>query len=157
MIAKKLCYIVFLLTSNLFSQEDFNILIERQYIDDSCTLGYLSIDKEVICHTLELPWVDNQNYISSIPKGKYKGILRYDKSDGWRIQLKDVPNRSGIQIHIGNYTEEIKGCVLVGMSANIDDCSIGNSSEAYTKLKNIFYNTDNPILTPNKNITLTFK
>lgn len=120
-------------------------------------MGYLIADGEVLCYTLELPWADNLNNISCIPVGKYSGILRYDKTDGWRIQLENVPDRTGVQIHMGNYTKEIKGCVLVGTEARVDDCSVQNSSIAYSKLKKKFYGTIAPNSTPNKNITVTFK
>ncbi|RZS93417.1 hypothetical protein EV197_1995 [Aquimarina brevivitae] len=140
-----------------FAQNQFNLTIERKLTTAHCTLGYLIADDEVLCYSLELPWKDNQNNISCIPEGTYDGILRYDKTDGWRIQLKDVPNRTGVQIHMGNYTSQIKGCILVGKSASIDQCSVQNSAAAYQKLKKAFYGTSTPNSTPNKTITLTFK
>lgn len=140
-----------------YAQDDFELTIERKFSSNNCTMGYLIADDEVICYTLELPWKDNLNNISCIPVGTYNGILRYDKTDGWRIQLENVPNRTGVQIHIGNYTREIKGCVLVGTDAKVDDCSVKNSTTAYAKLKEAFYGTSTPNSTPNKNITVTFK
>lgn len=145
------------MTINTYSQENFKLTIERKLSSDDCTMGYLIADDVVICYTLELPWEDNLNNVSCIPVGTYDGILRYDKKDGWRIQLNDVPNRSGVQIHMGNYTKQIKGCVLVGTDARIDDCTVLNSSAAYSKLKKSFYGTSNPNSTPNKKITVTFK
>ncbi|RXM52933.1 hypothetical protein BOQ64_00520 [Chryseobacterium sp. CH25] len=120
-------------------------------------MGYLIANGKSICYTLELPWKDNLNNISCIPIGTYKGILRYDKKDGWRIQLDNVPNRTGVQIHMGNYTTQIEGCVLVGTDAKVENCSVLNSSAAYVKLKEAFYGTNNPNSTPNKKITVTFK
>lgn len=120
-------------------------------------MGYLVADGKAICYTLELPWKDNSNNISCIPTGTYKGILRYDKKDGWRIQLDNVPNRTGVQIHMGNYTTQIEGCVLVGTEAKVDNCTVVNSAAAYAKLKEAFYGTATPNSTPNKNIVVTFK
>lgn len=140
-----------------FAQEKFELTIERKISSDNCTIGYLVADGKVICYTLELPWKDNLNDISCIPIGTYSGILRYDKKDGWRIQLENVPYRTGVQIHLGNYTREIKGCVLVGTNANIDNCSVQNSSIAYSELKKAFYGTSTPNSSPNKTISLTFK
>lgn len=148
---------VIILLGFAYAQDDFELTIERKFSSNSCTMGYLIADDEVICYTLELPWKDNLNNISCIPVGTYNGILRYDKTDGWRIQLDNVPNRTGVQIHIGNYTREIKGCVLVGTDAKVDDCSVQNSTIAYAKLKEAFYGTSTPNSTPNRNITLTFK
>ena len=140
-----------------YSQDNFALTIERKLSSSNCTMGYLIANGEVLCYTLELPWADNLNNISCIPVGTYSGILRYDKTDGWRIQLENVPNRTGVQIHMGNYTSQIKGCVLVGTNAKVDNCSVQNSSTAYSKLKKAFYGTETPNSTPNKNITVTFK
>lgn len=149
---------IFLTFSTIcYSQENFELAVERKLSSNNCTMGYLVANGEVICYTLELPWKDNLNNISCIPVGSYKGILRYDKKDGWRIQLENVPNRTGVQIHMGNYTTQIEGCILVGTDAKIENCTVLNSLTAYAKLKEAFYNTDNPNSTPNKNITVTFK
>jgi hypothetical protein len=146
-----------ILSTTCYSQENFELTIERKLSSANCTMGYLIANEKVICYTLELPWKDNSNNISCIPEGTYNGILRYDKTDGWRIQLENVPNRSGVQIHMGNYTAQIEGCILVGTDAKIDNCSVLNSSTAYAKLKEAFYGTNNPNSTPNKKIIVTFK
>lgn len=146
-----------LYSAKALAQNDFQITIERKYSSEHCTMGYLVEDNQVIAYTLELPWRDNKNNISCIPKGTYSGTLRYDKNDKWRIELKDVPDRTNVQIHIGNYTSDIKGCVLVGTGAKIENCSVQNSAKAYTNLKNLFYGTAAPNSTPNRNITVIFK
>jgi hypothetical protein len=154
----KLTTLMFVLFSSIgYSQDNFALTIERKLSSSTCTMGYLIANGEVLCYTLELPWADNLNNISCIPVGTYSGFLRYDKTDGWRIQLENVPNRTGVQIHMGNYTTQIKGCVLVGTNAKVDNCSVQNSSTAYSKLKKAFYGTETPNSTPNKNIVITFK
>ena len=149
--------ICLILYTNCFSQDNFELTVERKLSSTSCTMGYLIANGQVICYTLELPWKDNSNDVSCIPLGTYDGILRYDKTDGWRIQLENVPNRTGVQIHMGNYTTQIEGCILVGTDAKVDNCTVLNSSVAYSKLKEAFYGTKNPNSTPNKKITVTFK
>jgi len=149
--------IIVFLSTTCYSQENFELTIERKLSSDNCTMGYLIASGEVICYTLELPWKDNSNNISCIPSGSYNGILRYDKTDGWRIQLENVPNRTGVQIHMGNYTTQTEGCILVGTDAKVDNCSVLNSSTAFSKLKEAFYGINNPNSTPNKKITVTFK
>lgn len=146
-----------MLISHPYSQENFELIVERKLSSDRCTMGYMIANGKVICYTLELPWKDNLNSISCIPPGTYKGILRYDKTDGWRIQLEDVPNRTGVQIHMGNYTTQIEGCILVGTDAKVDNCSVFHSATAYAKLKEAFYGSNNPNSTPNKKISITFK
>lgn len=143
--------------TGFYSQKRFEITIERKLSSTTCTMGYMSVDKKIICYSLELPWVDNLKNISCVPIGSYNGILRYDKKDGWRIQLDNVPNRDAVQIHIGNYTKNTRGCVLVGLDAKIEDCAIQQSNLAYEKLKEAFYDSSNPNSTPNKNIIITFK
>lgn len=146
-----------ILSISCYAQESFDLTIERKVSSANCTMGYLIANGQVICYTLELPWKDNKNDISCIPAGTYNGILRYDKTDKWRIQLEKVPNRTGVQIHMGNFTTQIEGCILVGTDAKVDNCSVLNSSLAYAKLKEAFYGTNTPNSTPNKKITVTFK
>lgn len=97
-------------------QDKINITLNREIFNTSCTIGTLYVDNKEICKTLELPYKNNQNDISSIPAGQYKGILRYDKDDKWRIQLSDVPGREAVQIHIGTVPKNTTGCILVGES-----------------------------------------
>lgn len=137
--------------------EDFTITIIRTSYNANSVTGELFANGNFICHTLELPWQNNQSYISSIPSGKYKAILRYDKNDKWRIQLENVPKRSGVQIHIGNYPSQIEGCVLVGDEVFNADNKIEKSSNAYLRLKSAFYGTSDPITTPDVNIYVEVK
>lgn len=136
------------------SDSEFKITIYREYSDGKCTSGYLAVNGTIICYALERPWRDNQENVSSIPNGSYPAILRYDKSDHWRLQLENVPDRTGIQIHIGNQPNESEGCILVGATLDRDLCKITNSATAYGRLKKEFYGTDNPVRTPNKTITV---
>lgn len=137
--------------------EDFTITIVRTSYNSSSITGELFVNGKFICHTLELPWQNNQSYISSIPSGKYKAILRYDKNDKWRIQLENVPNRTGVQIHIGNHPSQIEGCVLVGDEVFNADNKIEKSAGAYTKLKTAFYGISDPNTSPDVNIYVEVK
>lgn len=122
--------------------------IARGSYNNGSITGELFVDGKFLCHTLELPWKQNQSYISSIPEGSYPSILRYDKPDGWRIQLDKVPNRTAVQIHTGNYPSEIEGCVLVGNIVKNISNSIHESTQAYSALKRAFYGIDSPTSTP---------
>jgi hypothetical protein len=81
-------------------------------------LGDLTIfdgDEEIFsCKTLELPWKNNKRYISCIPKGTYEVIKRDSVKLKKHFHILNVPGRSDILIHIGNYYTQIKGCILVG-------------------------------------------
>jgi len=96
-----------------------NIIRLRQ--DDTVqTLGhgivFDGIEKIYEFKTLELPWLDNQKNISCIPKGEYT-VAKYQSPTHGRgivFQFDHVEGRSNVQIHKGNYYDDILGCVLVG-------------------------------------------
>ena len=56
-----------------------------------------------------------------ISKGTYKAYIFNSPSFGRKvIMLKNVPGRSAIEIHAGNYLRNTKGCILVGKSKSGD-------------------------------------
>lgn len=95
------------------------MILRRTYYPNK-TLGDLTLfdgNKTLIMlKTLELPWKQNKKFISCIPEGQYDVIYPYSgtrfKNVFW---IDKVPNRSGILIHIGNYTSQIEGCILPGI------------------------------------------
>ena len=95
------------------------ILIERADYGDKQTIGKLYLLNslnEVIEEfwSLELPNKDNQRRISCIPEGVYKARKHKSPKHGLSLWLQDVPNRSEILIHKGNYHTDILGCILIG-------------------------------------------
>lgn len=100
--------------------------IIRGRSDEVQTLGEGSvINKEghpiFAFKTLELPWKNNQPQVSCIPKGKYECVHRTSPKYGRHFLVKDVPGRSWILIHHGNFYHDIKGCILPGRRhADID-------------------------------------
>lgn len=78
------------------------------------------------CQSLELPWKNNQGYISCIPTGTYKVKWTFSpKFLRYTYEVQGVPNRSGIRIHYGNYAYKkdtkdhlgnTQGCILLGDS-----------------------------------------
>lgn len=79
------------------------------------TIGVLICEKMSILATLELPDRDNQCDVSCIPEGTYVLVRgRRTGTDSPVLQVLGVSGRKGIQIHIGNTTDDIKGCILVG-------------------------------------------
>src|SRR6185503_16039490 len=74
-----------------------------------------------------------ENREKIIPKGKYEFEL-YDSPNNNRIVplLKNVPNRSYIEIHIANEYDELLGCIAPG---NIKtDSMILESKKAFDSL-----------------------
>lgn len=86
-----------------------------------CTTGKGTVYNENNEHafdfvTLELPWQDNQRNISCIPEGEYM-VFKMHPNKKRKYQyfwVQDVPGRTGILWHPGNYTRQIKGCFLPG-------------------------------------------
>lgn len=86
------------------------------------TKGNLVFDGGFSCKTLELPWRENKRSISCIPAGEYFCSLYPSSKFGLTYILEDVPERSAILIHQGNYAgdtskglkSDVNGCILVG-------------------------------------------
>ena len=97
-----------------------DVVITRLPSANTQTTGYLNARKpngvNFSCYTLELPWLNNQPNISCIPTGIYnvKWVHTFKFPFGV-YQLQNVINRSGIDIHSGNFSKsDIKGCILFG-------------------------------------------
>jgi len=79
------------------------------------------------CETLELPWRDNQRSISCIPAGEYPVKIRISPKYGEIYWVQNVPERSFILIHWGNwagdeskgYKSNVNGCILLGKQRGI--------------------------------------
>lgn len=71
------------------------------------------------CKTLELPNKGNQRKISCIPEGPYKVKKIISPTKGKCFLLENVPNRSAVEMHIGNFAAgkkvDTEGCILPGM------------------------------------------
>ena len=95
------------------------LLLERYSHEEKQTIGKLYLLNNsggIIAkwHSLELPWLDNQRRISCIPLGNYKAHKHTSPRFGKSLWLQDVPNRSEILIHRGNFYTDILGCILIG-------------------------------------------
>jgi len=124
--------IIFVASQRLSAQ---TITISRQFENNECTMGYLSVNDSMICYSLERADYSNSKSTSRIPLGSYKAFIRTDKKIGWRIELIDVPKRENIQIHVGNYPFQTTGCTLIGTGAKPENCTVQNSVLAIEKLK----------------------
>lgn len=89
-----------------FSHTNVQVLGTLTFYDGAVVKGKFS--------TLELAWKENKNMVSCISEGTYKVIKRWSNRFGEHWHITDVPNRTFILIHAGNFHTEINGCVLVG-------------------------------------------
>lgn len=96
------------------------VVLTRLSDDGKQTLGelnvYSKIQKLYSCKTLELSDKDNKTNVSCIPRGTYLVKRYYSNRFGRAFMLKDVPKRTNIAIHIGNFYSDIRGCIIVGES-----------------------------------------
>lgn len=99
---------------------EHSAIIRRFSHESKQTLGNLFLfddDRLLLeCKTLELPWFNNATQKSCIPVGEYKVVPRTSAKFKKHFHVLDVPNRSYILIHAGNYYWDILGCILVGDS-----------------------------------------
>lgn len=98
--------------------------LTRMSSTDQGTKGELKIDSlSFKCNTFELPWRNNQPKMSCIPTGTYKATVFFSPHFRRCVYLLDgVPNRSSVEVHVGNYAgdtskgfrSDVLGCILVG-------------------------------------------
>ena len=106
---------------DLFSKKmntQITATLVRKPSDEKQTLGDLAVSENGVgifaCKTLELPWKNNQRNISCIPTGTYQVVKRTSEKYGNHLHLLNIPDRSMILIHAGNYYTQTQGCILVG-------------------------------------------
>jgi RHS repeat-associated protein len=109
--------------------------IKRGTVTQSSTIGTLTVNYMGIGYTLELPDRGNQQYISRIPEGTYFAELYESAKLGRTMRLRDVPFRTDILMHTGNYPKDTEGCILPGETAGKD--FVGNSAKAMAEVLRI--------------------
>jgi hypothetical protein len=98
------------------------VYLLRFKTSDQGTEGMLITLDGFTCKTLELPWRDNQRSISCIPPGEYHCKIRHSNKFGKTYWVTEVPSRSYILIHSGNFAGDkakgfkthVEGCILLG-------------------------------------------
>ena len=89
------------------------LILNRTYMEYR-TVGILCSQEHPICVTLERPWLGNESGMSCIPEGDYL-CKKYDSTRFINtFQVMDVPKRSKILFHKGNYVHDSTGCILLG-------------------------------------------
>lgn len=134
-----------------------NIIQLKRSYNDSCTIGKMHFGGMFICYTVELPWRSNEPFKSCIPAGFY--ILEqfnpkestpkkeYDKAkhkDCFYLENKNLgvslvgnTTRTGILIHVANFTEDIVGCIGPGLTLHPTRWGVANSKRAMKKLNDL--------------------
>jgi hypothetical protein len=114
------------------------LVIERFGYLPSHTPGqlFLSGTSDVFLFSMEPPWRSNRSEISCIPEGQYRAAIEQSPKHGQVWELRDVPGRTDIQIHILNFAEQTEGCIGVGRTYGVVDGrpGVSESSRAFGQL-----------------------
>lgn len=90
------------------------IEVIRHYFSENYTIGKLYIDGGYFCDTLEPSTTATEH--PAVKTGIYSLSIVWSPKFGQYMPRIEVPKRSGILFHVGNYPHETKGCVLLGMN-----------------------------------------
>jgi len=122
-----------------------DLKLERIFSNNRFTGGNMFLDNKFLCFSCE----DIHREIkipgeTRIPAGRYKvGVVFSPKHGPNTLQLQNVPDFTGIQIHVGNSEVDTEGCILVG-----DDLTADSSIQhPLTKSRSCF-DRIHPILLP---------
>ncbi|EAJ4607110.1 hypothetical protein FMH62_07560 [Campylobacter jejuni] len=126
------------------------VTINRRYTGKTCVIGKFKVldDKEKIlfeCFSLE----ENKEGLESgkdlrIPEGNYnlrrhspsrfentlRSITKKDDDTMINVYNDDVPSSRAILIHWGNTDKDTQGCILLGLTKDNNNESVGQSRQA---------------------------
>jgi hypothetical protein len=112
--------------------------LKRIIISNKAILGiWIDSEGKEICRTLENP-IRETTKDSAIPIGTYE----CEKDNHGKFQfykVLNVPNRTAIEIHQGNYEKDTEGCILVGTSWAImnNELAVTSSVKKMNEMKKI--------------------
>lgn len=119
------------------------LVLTRMETSDEGTFGKLRVG-DLRLYSGELPWRGNAVDKSCIPPGDYRCEPYNSKRFGPGFQLQDVPDRTSILIHKGNwcgdkakgFRSDIEGCILLGEGRDFlsGQDTVSPSSPALKKL-----------------------
>ena len=114
-------------------------LVLRRTYGEQGTNGTIFFKGEKICHTIELPWLNNVQRCSCIPEGRYKLEKRKYTKHGEQIGIPAVLGREAILIHPANDAKtELMGCIAP-VTKLTGEGRGDSSGAALTKLKSLVY------------------
>ena len=120
-----------------FNKDKADAVLERFAYLPEATLGKLSIDDNIFW-IAERPWRGIKKEISCIPSGTNTCKSYISKRFGETFEVTEVPNRTYILFHVGNFLEkDSHGCLLVGSSLMPNAPAVASSKNAMTKFREI--------------------
>jgi hypothetical protein len=151
----------------LQAADEFLIQITRNNLNGKSLTGTISVNGTEIGSTME-----NEDY--RIVPGSYKGVMRYqsqkyfvqgpngkmDNTGDFLLEISGVKDwkgrsRDSLLFHGGTKPEHSEGCILLGaVSKSKNGKRYINESHPLYKLRLMFYGTETPNSSPNKQITV---
>lgn len=112
--------IAWLFKPGFFLGAIMSFILDRFAYTPMGTFGRLRYGKHE-WFTVERPWLSNRSSISCIPHGCYT-LRKYDsptpgRGEVW--QFNKVPGRTFIQIHKGNTSDDVVGCIAIGKTLGV--------------------------------------
>lgn len=107
------------------------------------TFGALRYRQVAFALTLERPWEDNAQDVSCIPAGRYRCRKIRSPRFGDTYEVCDVPGRTHVLFHKGNFLHETKGCILVGeeFSGTFEKPFVASSERGFLELMKLLDGT----------------
>jgi len=100
---------------------DNMVTVERFAYTPMGTFGRLRY-QDFSCYTVEKPWENNAAFISCIPVGIYPlEYGRYHRGKYDCYEVKQVPARTLIKIHVANTANDLMGCIALGNRLGVVD------------------------------------
>jgi hypothetical protein len=124
-----------------------DIVLARHSFSHKGVEGFLYFEgeEEAAFATIELPWLNNLAGRSCIPRGRYECVWRKSPRFGPCYHVLDVPGRSNILFHHGNYAgnralglkSDSSGCIILGVRHGVlgGQKAVVNSKFARTKFE----------------------
>lgn len=108
----------------LLGQGTFGILAEPVAVP-----GARCLDRPFV--VIERPWLHNQEDVSCIPEGRYRVTWHTFPTHGPRLWIHDVPGRTAVMFHPGNWMADSKGCPLPNLRFGFE----ANAPRGYDSVK----------------------
>jgi hypothetical protein len=137
------------------------VVVQREKTENGLVRGKILVNGQPVGASYE-------NADKTIPAGTYKGVLRtksmknfvqgpggkLGKSGDFLMELAGVPKRTDILFHAGNKPEHSEGCIMCGPATKDPKTGDPVAPETLKKLRLLFYETDTPNSTPDKEIKI---
>jgi hypothetical protein len=122
------------------------VIHKRTYGSETATMGHFYFLDKRIMSILEPPWKYNEPNVSCIPSGIYVCHLQeHVQENGNRYpayQIMEVPDRTNIEIHIGNKIADTLGCLIEGLVYSEKDEQVLESAAAHKMLLDLMGGED---------------